>query len=217
MRWIQSAVVVYLVVALGFTPAAAVALNVGAFDGYQDTPQNATPVGHITFVFHHSNGKPYRVDTDARGVAKADIPPGVILWCQAYAEDELISSWPCYIPVGAKAQKDALKNAKTQTEEETPLTADQHPRAVSAVANNDGSLIFFAFDPLLQLYYITAVILVARYIALIKGTWAITHDYLMTTFVATAASAWVLIFLNKLSSKLAGGGIADQGADQGND
>lgn len=218
MRWIQSAIVVYLVLALGSSPAWGVVVNFGAFDGYQDAPQNATPVGHVTFVFHHSNGETYRVDTDARGIGKANIPPGTILWCQAYAEDQLISSWFCYIPVGAKAQRDALKNAETQTENDTPIPADSQPRAVTAVADKTGDLTFFAYNPLLQIYFITAAVLVARYITLIKYNWGITHDYLMATFMATAVTtAWVLIFFGQLSSKMAGGGIADQGADQGND
>ena len=211
MRWIQSAVVVYLVVALGFTPAWAVVVNFGTFEGYQDTPQHATPVAFITLKMHHSNGKHYTATTDARGVARVDIPPGTITYCQAYSEDELIASWACKIPVGEKAVKVALKDAKTQTEEDTPIAIDSNPRAVTALGKNDGSLIFLGFNSLEQLYFTVAVVLIARYLTLIKNTWSITHDYLLTTFMATTVTAWVLVFFGQFSGRMSGGSIADQG------
>jgi hypothetical protein len=209
-------VAAFLVIAMAVSPAWAVVINIGTFDGYQDAPQFATPVGSMTLFLRHSNGKVYRAETNSRGVGQVDLPPGTITQCQAYSEDQLVESWACNIPVGKKAIRLALKNAQTQTRDETPLAIDSRPRAVTAVANKDGSLAFLGYNPLLHAYFITALYLNPLYAILLTNTWSITHEYLMAQIVQTVLTYWVLIVIARAAAETAGGnpGQGDAGGTQ---
>lgn len=218
MRWIQSVVAAYLVIALAVSPAWGVVINIGTFDGFADAPYSASPTASVTLFLRHSNGKTYRTTTDSRGIATVDVPEGTIESCQAYAEGNHVATWKCNIPVGKKAFQKALKKAEKQTETTTPTAIDTQPNTVVVAANKDRSLTFLGYNPLLDIYFLTTSIIVATYLNLILTTWVMTRDRLLTMLTATTVTAYfVMIFFGRYSGVNSPPAEVQQPADAAND
>lgn len=135
MRWIARILGAALLVAVAAQPASAVVVVTNW--GQADTPQFAIPAAFVDVFFNHSNGKRYHCNTGAYGVCNVDMPPGTIVFWNAWQEDTLIASSNDAIPVGGEALQTATKAAQTGRTDETPMP-DDRPSVVVSVRGKDG-------------------------------------------------------------------------------